>query len=927
MHNTRAANRMRACLLPAMLVSASFVAGAFAQPQIISLGSGTPNSVTVDLSGTRYIGGSGFGVVGAARWTLVGNSLVGQTIGGNGGGLISADGVYQTMTIPNSSPQTFGNAAATVTPAFNPNPTLTPTAIATTEFRAARWSSAGPTTNDIGGLPIVSSLAVFGSSSSGGSGGNFMSPNTISPNGRFVGGLGYVSTYNSAGTSISANSFRWRAWIWDSQANGGAGGITILPTPFRTTSDTLRRRTGNCYAISNDGLVVLGAQEHNVASGSGPDPDGGRLVVWRWDSGTSQYVMSYLPNGGPAMGSYYTYSSTPGSVLMNSDGTIIVGRAVDNNGAGFIGKWTWNAGTSSWDGPASIGSNLSTPASWLPNAVTTCGVPPTITPTGMTEDGNTIVGTATYSTCGSFMSGGFIWTAASGLITDWYDYCVAQNVAGITENYGPIGDFGDPNRGLPKLGFPSGIASDGSAIVGFQGGTQIVIGATPWVMLMNGGPGCIAPSMSINPAASTLISACSTSVILNANALGTRPVTYQWYKGATALTNGFTADGSEITGADTFQCRINNPKLSDLGTYHCEITGPCGAVAVSTNAVVSQDPAFPTASNDTCAGAQIVAQGSNVLAPAQSPCSAYTNDPSAGASCVTTGTKADRWYVFTPSTTREYRVETCGANFDTALSIFDNCGGFELACNNDYNTGPSTGCTSTRSRVGRLLMTAGVPYYIRVSAPSAAFLSASSTINLSINPAPAAAVNDSCSNPTIAVLGANAFDLTEATPDGFFSACDTAIIPNRDVWFTYTPQVSGKMRIATCPGTTIDTIVSVLDSLCGNELTCNDNAGITGCTNQSIIDNFVMNAGQTYEIRVAGKTLSAIGAGTMTLTYSCDADLNGDGQINLTDLSTLLSNFGVGSGATRAMGDLSGDGAVDLTDLAQLLAAFGLPCS
>ncbi|MFN0134783.1 MAG: hypothetical protein ACKVS9_01555 [Phycisphaerae bacterium] len=59
----------------------------------------------------------------------------------------------------------------------------------------------------------------------------------------------------------------------------------------------------------------------------------------------------------------------------------------------------------------------------------------------------------------------------------------------------------------------------------------------------------------------------------------------------------------------------------------------------------------------------------------------------------------------------------------------------------------------------------------------------------------------------------------------------------------------------------------------------------------------------------------------------CVGDTNGDEVINLTDLSSLLSNFGVSApNLTRADGDLDCDGDVDLTDLSRLLAVFGSPC-
>lgn len=59
----------------------------------------------------------------------------------------------------------------------------------------------------------------------------------------------------------------------------------------------------------------------------------------------------------------------------------------------------------------------------------------------------------------------------------------------------------------------------------------------------------------------------------------------------------------------------------------------------------------------------------------------------------------------------------------------------------------------------------------------------------------------------------------------------------------------------------------------------------------------------------------------------CDAsDVDGDCDVDLTDLARLLSNFGTQSGATRGMGDLDGDHDVDLTDLAILLSNFGTTC-
>jgi len=59
---------------------------------------------------------------------------------------------------------------------------------------------------------------------------------------------------------------------------------------------------------------------------------------------------------------------------------------------------------------------------------------------------------------------------------------------------------------------------------------------------------------------------------------------------------------------------------------------------------------------------------------------------------------------------------------------------------------------------------------------------------------------------------------------------------------------------------------------------------------------------------------------------ACAGDVDVDGDIDVDDLTTLLSSFGTPSAATRRTGDLDGDGDVDLSDLTVLLAYFGTTC-
>jgi hypothetical protein len=64
--------------------------------------------------------------------------------------------------------------------------------------------------------------------------------------------------------------------------------------------------------------------------------------------------------------------------------------------------------------------------------------------------------------------------------------------------------------------------------------------------------------------------------------------------------------------------------------------------------------------------------------------------------------------------------------------------------------------------------------------------------------------------------------------------------------------------------------------------------------------------------------------GACPVSGACPADLDGDGFVDLGDLTILLSNFG-GPG-TASEGDLDGDGVVALSDLTLLLSAYGSTC-
>lgn len=74
-----------------------------------------------------------------------------------------------------------------------------------------------------------------------------------------------------------------------------------------------------------------------------------------------------------------------------------------------------------------------------------------------------------------------------------------------------------------------------------------------------------------------------------------------------------------------------------------------------------------------------------------------------------------------------------------------------------------------------------------------------------------------------------------------------------------------------------------------------------------------------------GSTSSAVATLGVCVTGTL-GDLNSDCDVDLEDLSVLLSNFGTMDGATYGQGDLSLDGDVDIEDLSLLLANYGAHC-
>jgi hypothetical protein len=477
----------------------------------------------------------------------------------------------------------------------------------------------------------------------------------------------------------------------------------------------------------------------------------------------------------------------------------------------------------------------------------------------------------------------------------------------------------------PLCGFPLDVSADGRYIVG--NGTLVQSSGGPgyWIdLLANGGGGCIPPSVTINPPATLGYSRCS-SITLNAGASGSPLLTYQWHKDGQPLADTVTGSSPFISGSTTNRLFISSVTQGEVGSYSCTITGGCGGPVQTSACVVSIDSNGTPAANDTCATAQAVGEGTNVLAPAQNLCGAWQDE---GLASCGPNSRFDRWYVWTPTFTGDARIEACGSNVDTVVSAYAGCGGFELACNDNRDTGPSA-CSSTRSRIARLPVTINEPVSIRVALSSAGFVSTGSTYNLSITQAPPAAANDSCGTATTVGEGSHAFDLTEATSDGLLPSCAPTTGTTSDVWFLFAPECDGVYRLQTCGSAISNPILTVYDQCGGTEIACNNDVGSgqAGCTSQQArISDLAVRGSRPVLVRVAasGNTLPSNQTGTLgIIRTSCLTDLNDDGNVDQDDVIYLINVIAGGDNPTGINPDFNCDGNPDQDDVTALINTIG----
>ena len=153
-------------------------------------------------------------------------------------------------------------------------------------------------------------------------------------------------------------------------------------------------------------------------------------------------------------------------------------------------------------------------------------------------------------------------------------------------------------------------------------------------------------------------------------------------------------------------------------------------------------------------------------------------------------------------------------------------------------------------------------------------------------------------------------------------------VMTNDVWFSYEACATGSMTVSTCDLVDFDTDLVVYEGDCNSmtQISCNGDGA--GCGGYSSILTTNVTEGNMYMIRVGGWGDSSMGSGDLFVDgpegdcgeEPCEGDVDGDGQVAVTDLLLAIDQWG-GSGSA----DINGDGIVNVEDLLAIVGAWG-PC-
>jgi hypothetical protein len=239
------------------------------------------------------------------------------------------------------------------------------------------------------------------------------------------------------------------------------------------------------------------------------------------------------------------------------------------------------------------------------------------------------------------------------------------------------------------------------------------------------------------------------------------------------------------------------------------------------------------------------------------------------------------WYSFTNTLTgaSQCKISTCGTT-DTVLTVFNGCGGSEVACSDDCGGTPCSGPGSCVT----VILNPSQNVLVRVSdkgIPTCGEFTLALT-NVLVPPPPPA--NDDCSTPTsisgFGLFPINTLGATTGTQGQTEALCNQfGSGMAQDVWYTWTATGSGTVEVTTCgliaSGPSQDSHIAVYNGsgcpVAGSAIACNDDS-LTGCTGFSSFNartTFTAVCGNVYTIQMGMypfTTLTMAGQFSVTLT-------------------------------------------------------------
>lgn len=313
---------------------------------------------------------------------------------------------------------------------------------------------------------------------------------------------------------------------------------------------------------------------------------------------------------------------------------------------------------------------------------------------------------------------------------------------------------------------------------------------------------------------------------------------------------GAGAGGFKSTAVTTVN--ENDCYLIRIGSFSAAVTGT-GNVNITCESLSGDCPAG--GDGDLCTEPIVVNEGDFAGDMADNTASGLAD------TCGFLNT-VDEWYCYTATCTGTATATTCSpvTEFDSVLSVFDACGGTELACNDDDPDALPACQLNGFNRKSTITwdVVAGESYQLRVSAFLDDFSTGSNyELSITCDTGSGSGGTDVCADGPEMIGGEGIFnfDNTTATTDGPAHAACSQFPPgdeqvSNDVWYCWTAPCTDTVRIETCNLTGVDTKLAVYDGCeCPVDasalLDCNDDT----CGLQSRVQ-FDAVMGQQYLIRI-----------------------------------------------------------------------------